>query len=350
MIDMFKSRTMLAALNQGYAPRTFLAMMFFANEEEHGSEYIDIDIVKGKRIMAPFVSPRAEGRVVKSQGRTVKSYKPPYLKPKRITSAEDIVKRNAGNSIYSAQSLIEKSGQKLGEDLVELTDSVTRRIEWMCASALTTGKIVVSGVVDEGDDASVVDDEIDFGLDASHNITLTGTALWTDAASNPITALRTWKRLIAQDSGLSARAAVLGSDVVDAFINNAKVQAQLSLRRVELGVIKPEELPEGVTYIGYLNDPGLDLYAYDEWYVDDAGAEQPMIPVDRIVMGATNARATRHYGPIMDMEAIDEGMAVGKWFPKSWRTKDPSARHVMVQSAPVVVPHQIDAFLTVKAV
>lgn len=350
MIDMFISRTMLDALEQTYAPRTFLSNMFFKQEDTHASEYIDIDIVKGKRVMAPFVSPRAEGRVLTRNGRTTRSYKVPYLKPKRITSAEDLLKRASGSAIHNPLRLAERSAEELGKDLVDLSQSIDRRIEWMAASAMTTGKIIVSGVVDEGDDAAVVDDEIDFGLDASHNITLVGAALWTDAGSDPIANLRTWKRKIAQDSGLSARAAVLGASVAEAFINNAKVKDVLSNRRMELGQIKPEELPEGVTYLGYLNDPGLDLYAYDEWYLDDAGVEQPMIPVDRIVMGATTARATRHYGAILDMDAIDQGMAEGKWFPKSWREKDPSARFVMLQSAPLVVPHQIDAFLTAKAV
>ncbi|MGA4815538.1 hypothetical protein ACPA9J_11275 [Pseudomonas aeruginosa] len=31
---------------------------------------------------------------------------------------------------------------------------------------------------------------------------------------------------------------------------------KLNTRRVDLGMIKPEELPDGVTYIGYLNDRG----------------------------------------------------------------------------------------------
>lgn len=350
MIDMFQSRTMLDALVQAYATRMFLSNLFFPQEDTHGSEYIDIDIIKGKRKMAPFVSPRAEGRVLKKEGRTTKSYKPPYLKPKRPINAEDLLKRGSGAGVYTPEQLAAKAAETLGVDLKELVDSIDRRIEWMSASALFTGKIVVSGVVDEGDDASVVDDEIDFGLSASHNITLTGSALWTDAASDPRANLRTWKRLIAQDSGLSARAAVLGGTVAETMMNHTGFRTSLDTRRIELGQIKPEELPDGVTYLGYLNDPGVDLYTYDEWYLDDAGVEQPMVPLDKIVLGATNARATRHYGPVLDLEAIEQGMAVGKWFPKSWVTKDPSTRWAMVQSAPIVIPHQIDAFLTAKVV
>ena len=349
-IDMFDSRVMLDAHEETHKPRRFLTNLFVPGEETHGEEAIDITIYKGKRKMAPFVAPRAEGRVMKREGRTVKSYKVPYLKPKRPTTANDLLKRNNGVGVYTPQQLQQKAGERLGEDMMELQDSIDRREEWMVATALSSGKIVVSGVVDDGDDAAVVDDEIDFGMDASHNITLTGVALWTDSTSNPITNLRDWKRQIAQDSGLSARAVVFGASVSNAFINNTNVKAQLDNRRIESGQIKPEELPDGVTYLGYLNDPGLDVYAYDEWYVDDAGVEQPMVPVDRIIMGSTSARATRHYGPIMDMDAIEQGMAVGKVFPKSWTTKDPSVRWLMLQSAPLPILHQIDGFLTAKVV
>ena len=349
-IDMFESRTMLAALEESFKPRTFLTDMFFPQEETHGEKWIDITIEKGKRKLAPFVSPRAEGRTLKRDGRTVKSYAIPLLKPKRVTNAEDLVKRNNGSSIYTPENLMQKSAEELGKDLVELTNSIVRRVEWMAAQALTTGKITVSGVVDDGDDSAVVDDEVDFNMDSTHKITLTGAALWTASTGNPIKDLRDWKRLIAKDSGLSARVVVFGSSVAEAFVNNDNVKGSLSNRRIEQGQINPQELPEGVTYWGYLNDPGLDIYSYDEWYLDDNGVEQPMIPVDHLVMGSTNARATQHYGPILDMDAIEQGMAINKYFPKSWRKKDPSARFVMVQSAPLTIPHQIDAFVTAKVV
>lgn len=349
-IDMFQSRIMLDAHQEVHKARRFLTTLFFSAEEEHGEENIDITIYKGKRKMAPFVAPRAEGRVMKREGRTVKSYKVPYLKPKRPTSAQDIMKRGNSSGVYTPQQLLQKSLERLGEDMAELQDSIDRREEWMIASTLTTGKVVVSGVVDDGDDAAVVDDEIDFGLDATHNVTLVGAALWTDAASDPIADLRAWKSRIAKNSGLSARAVVFGGDVATAFINNVKVKDSLNNRRIKSGQIEPEELPDGVIYLGYLNDPGLDVYTYDEWYIDDDGDEQPMVPVDRIIMASTSARFTRHYGPIMDLEAIDQGMAVGKVFPKSWVTKDPSVRWLMLQSAPLPIPHQIDGFLTAKVV
>ena len=126
-----------------------------------------------------------------------------------------------------------------GEDLADLDDQIVRREEWMCAQALTTGRIRVLG---EG-----VDDTIDFLMEASHKITLS-TGKWNAAGSDPIGNLRQWKRgVIAKDSGRTANVAVLSGEAVDAFQANELVMKMLNTRRVDLGLIKPEELPDGVT-------------------------------------------------------------------------------------------------------
>jgi len=212
----------------------------------------------------------------------------------------------------------------------------------MARQALTTGQVTVTG---EGVNAVV-----DFLMPAPHKIVHTGTDLWTDAGSDPIGDLRTWKRLIAQDSGRSADRCILGATAAEAFRVNTAVKAQLDTRRIDMGIIRPEELPDGVTYLGFLNDPGLDLFTYDEWYLDDNDVEQPMVPVDRIIMGSTRADTVRAYGAIQDEDAIQGGMVEAQYYPKSWVTKDPSVRHLLLQSAALVIPKQIDAFVTVKVV
>lgn len=336
-IDIFETRTMLQALEMMTLPRTFLLDTFFKTQEVSNSEYVDIDIIKGKRRLAPFVQPTSQGKVVERTGFTTRTFKPPYIKMKMVTTATDILKRSPGETIYDGgKSPSDKAAEQVGKDLLELTNMIIRREEWMAAQALNTGKITVSG---EGFNA-----EVDFLMAADHKVTLSGTALWTDAASDPVTNLRTWKRKISQDSGLVPDIAIMGSSVLDAFLNHSKVQNLLNNRRIDMGIINPQALPSGASYWG--NIEGLDIYAYDEWYVDDTGTEQPMVPVDKIFLGSTKARTARHYGAIKDLEAT----AAVKYFPKSWEEKDPSARWIMVQSAPLVCPHQIDAFMSIKAV
>ena len=336
-ISMFEIRTMLAAIEQMYIPKTFLLDMFFKKENIANTKHVDIDIIKGKRRLAPFVQPMAEGKVVEREGYTTNSIIPPYVKPKMPFTAMDLLNRQRGDTIYQGNaSPAVRAQMQLGKDLLKLNQMIIRREEWMAAQGLNTGIVTISG---DGIDA-----QIDFNMGATHKITLAGAALWDDSSSTPLANLRAWKQLVAKDSGLVPDVAVFGSDVVNAFLAHATVKSNLDTRRIELGQIKPELLPNGASYIGRIEQ--LDIYTYDEYYLDDADVLQPMVPVDKVWLGSTRADTTRQYGAIQDLEA----MAVVKYFPKSWITKDPSVQWVMLQSAPIVCPNQIDAFLSAKAV
>lgn len=337
MIDLFETRTMLKALDQTVPTKTFLLDTFFPTIRQSDTDIVDIDIVKGKRKLAPFVAPMHEGIAVIDEGYHTDTFRPPYIKAKKVSTAMEMLKRLPGNTIYQGEfSPSQRAAQKVGEDLRELQDMITRREEWMAAQALTTGKIHVQG---EG-----VNQIIDFQMRPDHQEILTGGALWSSATSNPIRDLRRWQEKIVQDSGLVARVAVLGRDVLNAFLDNEKVQKVLDNYRIQLGQIDPQSLPNGAKYWGSIDD--IDLYSYNEWYLDDNGVEQPMVPANTIIVGANTARTARHYGAIHDLDAT----AAVPYFPKSWTQQDPSVRFVMLQSAPLVIPHQIDAFMSIKAV
>lgn len=342
-MDIFDTRTMLEAVEQIPSARRFLMNTFFngGTPRTFGTKTVDIDIVKGKRKMAPFVHPRLPGNVVSRDGYSASTYAPPYIQPKIETTAELIFKRAAGDNPYASRTPLERAGMQLGKDLQMLDDQITRREEWMCAQALTTGQVIVQG---EG-----VNDTIDFLMASDHKITLT-TDKWDAADSDPIGNLRGWKRKVAKDSGRTANIGVMSAEAVDAFQANEMVMKQLNTRRVDMGLIKPEELPDGVTYLGYLNDPGIDLYAYDEWYLDAADDEQPMISAGGIILGSSNTQNAMLYGAIQDLDAIESGMVEAARFPKSWVTKEPSARWLKVQSAALAGFLEPDAFIFAKVV
>jgi hypothetical protein len=340
-MDIFDTRTMLEAVEQMKPARRFLQETFFSAVETSGTKTVDIDIYKGTRKMAPFVHPRLPGSLSLRQGVSSSNYAPPYVQPKRETTAELILKRNPGEDPYASASPLVKAAARLGKDLADLDDEIVRREEWMAAQALTTGTITVTG---EG-----VNDVIDFQMASAHKITLS-TKKWGASDADPLGNLRTWKRMISKASGRTANVAVMSGEAYDAFLASPTLLAQLNSRRVDLGMIKPDELPDGVTYIGYLNDPGIDLYAYDEWFVDDSGTEQPMISAGGIILGSTNTKNAMLYGAIQDIEAAESGLVEARRFPKSWVTPEPSARWLKLQSAPLAGFKEPDAFVFAKVV
>lgn len=342
-MDIFDTRTMLDAVEQMKLARRFLMTTFFngGTPRTFATKSVDIDIIKGQRKMAPFVHPRLPGSLVNRDGYRTDTYVPPYIQPKMETTAELILKRSAGENPYASRPPMQRAGEQLGKDIADLDDQIIRREEWMCAQALTTGQVRVVG---EG-----VDDTIDFMMAADHKITLS-TGQWGGTGSDPLGNLRGWKRKIAKDSGRTANTGVLSGEALDAFQSDEMVMKQLNTRRVDMGIIKPEELPDGVTYLGYLNDPGLDLYGYDEWFLDAAGDEQPMIPAGGLILGSTNTRNAMLYGAIQDLEAIESGLVEAARFPKSWVTKEPSVRWLKLQAAPLAGLLEPDAFIYAKVV
>lgn len=341
-MDIFDTLTMLEAVEQMPTPRRFLMDTFFNGRvpETFGTQTVTIDIVKGQRKMAPFVSPRLPGSISQRDGYSSNTYKPPYIQPKRETTAELLLKRAAGDAPFSSRTPLERAGEQLGKDLRDLDEQITRREEWMCAKALTTGQVRVLG---DG-----VDDTIDFLMANDHKVQVAAAERWNAATSDPIAQLRKWRRKIAQDSGRTANVGVMGGDALDAFLNNDSVLKKLNNRRVDMGIIKPEELPDGVTYLGYLNDPGLDLYGYDEWHLDEDDVAQPVVPAGGLILGATNTRNAMLYAAIQDLEAIESGLVEAARFPKSWVTQEPSVRWLKLQSAVLAGLLEPDAFLFAK--
>lgn len=340
MISLFASRALVKQTNKVTTPSLFFMKTFFEELAPTDKQYIDVVIKDGKRTLAPFVSPRSEGKVVKSQGKTVASYKPAYIKQKFITEAADILETTGGNVFYADDLTPQQRATiKLTEELQEHKEMGERRTEWMCASALTTGKIIMKG--------EDTDEEVDFGLPADHMVTLTGTALFTDPASKPLEYMRQRRRKIIKDSGVTPTHVVFGEDVIDAFLAHADVKATLDTRRISMGVIDPKAFPDGTTYYGYLNELGMEIWGYNDWYIDDAdGLEYPMMPADRMLMTSTKGEFIINYGAIKDLKAL----AAMKFFVKSWEEEDPSARYVLMQSAPLPVPTKVKAIICDKVV
>ena len=338
-IDIFNTRTMLAALEQMKRPKKFLLDTFFRETVTSDTKSVDIDIVKGKRRLAAFVNPVIAGKPVEKRGYSTNTYAPPYIKPKMITTAAELLDRLPGEILYAgAMSPQDRAMIQLGKNLAELDEMITRREEWMAAQVLQTGSVSVVG---EG-----VNDVVSFGMSGTHIITLTGDDLWSASTGTPMDDLRTWKRLVTKDSGLSPDTIVMGTAAVDAFLKHADVRNALDNRRIQLGQIDPTVFSAlGVTYYGRLNEIGADLYSYEEYYYDeDTSADVAMVDTKKVIMGSTQAYTRRQYGAIRDLEAT----ASVPRFPKSWISKDPSGRIVQVQSAPLPSLHQSDAFLCAK--
>lgn len=338
-ISIFDVRTMLEALEEIKEPNTFLMKKFFSNRVECATESVDIDIMKGTRRVPAYVNPRSEGQVIDRAGFSTYTYKPPYLKPKMVTTAEDILKRQPGEVLYGRKTNEQAASQQLGKDLKELDAIIQRAEELQAVQALLDATVQVLDI-----DGHEVVADISYPRDAALTIdlTATGETPWDSTGSDQLADLRSWRRLILQKSGMSADIAVMGSDAADILVSSSTLRAALDNRYADVGRIVMEAQELGVVYIGRFE--GIDCYEYDEWYINPAtGTEGALFDSKKVLLGCTKARCDAVYGAIRHLQA---GVAAVARFPWTWEEDDPSARFVQLHSAPLMVPVQIDSFLS----
>jgi hypothetical protein len=347
MISLYDLRSMLKVVETLPPVRTFVKDTFFKKGEVSLTDAVDIDIIKGKRKLAPFVSPLRQGKLVERDGYTTRTFKPAYVKPKMITTVDDILKRLAGEQIYTNDvysKMRDLASARLAKDLQQLNTMITRREEWMACKAITEGSVPVVG---DG-----VNDSISYLFDSSQLPVFSGTARWNQSTTcTPIADLKRLKRERVQKS-FAPNICIMGTGAIDNFLkadevigNSTGGKNLFNMTKVNIGQIDIKILPEGVTYYGRLEEVGLDLYSYEEWVVNPlTDALEPLIPENAVILGSTQALATFNYGAIKDLSCLNPY----ERFPKSWEEEDPSVRYLMLQSAPLPILNEADAWVSAR--
>jgi hypothetical protein len=333
-VNIYQTRTMLAAINQVPPVHTFLLDTFFPNVETTVSENVDVDFKKGKRKMAPFVAPRIGGKVIDRQGFKTSTYKVPKIAPERLITMDDINTRTAGESLYSLKTPAQRAAELLISDLMELDEMIVRREEWMCREVLFNGKVTMK---DEG-----LEQVVDYQF--TNKEILAGDARWTEATSKPLENLKKWRLKVIKDTGKAPDIVVMESSVAEAFIRNPEVKELLDLQRLNVGSIEPSVRSEAVTFYGKINSLNLEIYSYDEWYYDEeTKQDQPMVPVGHILM-ANRGSNKRLYGAVTQVEDTGFVTYESTRVPKSWIDKNNEVRKVRLSSRPLPVPDNVDGW------
>jgi hypothetical protein len=346
---MFDKREMTRSFAEVYAPTTYLKDRYFSPVEFHKTMKIDIDKIKGDRAVSTYVSKEDGSIKVDDKTFDTSSFTVPAIKEHTFTTAGQLIdERLPGENIYEDVSPAERSQIKLAQDQAMLSDRADRAEEKQCSELLQTG--IVTVVYANGAVGS-----IDFGLLASHKVSLLTTDAWDDAGSNPVADLLAGFEKIKDDSGKLVSDVIMGSDAASAFINNTSIAALLDNRRTEMGEINPRELnAQGVRYVATLKRPTIDIWEYVELYDSPTSTKQvPYIDRKKVVMIGEGADFRQHYGPIHDIELIDgietaESFLTQRFFKTVYKD-DPSSRKLIMQSCPLMAAHQINALYVITA-
>jgi hypothetical protein len=340
-IDVYSIAVLNRVLQELRTPSSFLLDMFFPEVQPATADDIFFDDVQKKRRLSPFVSPYREGRVVDMPGYLTKSFRPAYVKDKRLFEATMRFRRRPGEPIGGGpMTPMQRLLEAIAANMTDQLEMLTRREEWMASEILRKGQVVISG---EGYPARLVN----FGRNAAQTVTLTGASRWGQTGVSPLQNLETWRAVSQTNGGGNLNRVIMDPKAWGLFVQDQAVKDQLQSQALRGLNTLPQEPVSGysddaeasVIDRGTLGD--YRFYQYQTTYQDDNGVEQQLLPDYTVIMASPGRMmGTRCYGMIRDLKAQFEAT---RFFVKSWEVEDPSARFILMQSAPLVVPFRPNA-------
>lgn len=349
-VDLYSPVTMMEPLEIRKPPKTVFKDTFFSGQPDmfHDTQEVLVDKLRQGEEVAVYCAPTHDGKAVDREGYMTNKVKAAYVKPFRPLTFQDLIPRDAGETLMQPQGvagrLQAKAARLLGRDMVQLEDLIIRREEAMCAEVLETGQIHVVG---EG-----VDFVVDFLMPAANKGTLVGDALFTSAFCDPYTWLYGLFRGMVVRGWRTPKKMFLGGNVIDPFITNPNVKDRLSTQRaIDSGRIKPQELPDGTTYQGTINVNGyqIDVYGYDASYTEN-GVRKYIMPQDKIIVGPGETTNHMCYGAIQHLKAAELGMVEKKRFPNTYTNQSGSIRYLQIESSPLPNHREADNFACFKVI
>jgi len=306
-IDIFDWRSLTASITKIAPVQSFLLDTVFKTKVAHVSDKVDIDLIKGSQKLAMFVNKNEGPHLVGKDTYQTLTFNLPRLYEKKLFTANELGEFKTGTAgVYagSAQDIISESERYKLMELASLKDRITRRIEQMACSILSTGGLTVS------------QDNIDFTYNFDYHAgsdnqlpVLTGNYLWGGTTADIIGNIRTWKRNIFKKTGATPTIGLLGTTAATKFIADTAVLAMLDRNNQRAGVMDvTRPIINGSNYLG--NILGIDWYEYSCPYIDGAGSAAEAFDAKLCVLVAPDDSFRVHSGPIYRLQPGGDSLTI----------------------------------------
>ena len=151
-IDIYKTKTMLAAVRQMTPVTSFLRDRYFPTgsgdmfpTEEVLVEYKD---ASGNKL-APVVLPRKGSISVERDGYSTHKMVPPLVAPSRPLTIDDLNKKGFGEDLFSDRTPAERQADILLQDLQDFDELHTNREEYIAAKCMFENGYVLRQYADK---------------------------------------------------------------------------------------------------------------------------------------------------------------------------------------------------------
>ena len=346
-LNFFDTYTLMAVQRRAVPRQTFFRDRYFGTDDGDifNSDKVLTEYMDGDRKIAAFVGPRVGAIPMERTGYEIHEFEPAAIGVSRELSADDLTKRGFGEALYSQLTPEQRQQTLILRDADELGELITNREEAMAAETMLTNGCVMKHIADDVDKADEM--EIRFYSEASNPATYTPTAKWDATGGKILKDLEAMIRMLTK-RGLRASDLVCSPDVADTIINDAAVQKLLDNRRIEIGNVEPELLPDGAAIVARLNVLGriISVISYDLTYTDDEGKDKLYIPSGKCVLTAPGAGRTA-YGAVSQVEQSDGEFHTyaGRRVPKYVSSAEGNSRTLTISSRPLMIPNNKNPFI-----
>lgn len=335
-MDIFTTGVLTRVVQALPLPPLFILNNFFGEEQTETSEEIHFDVNQNRPRLAPFVLPTMPGKVMSSNGYKTSTFKPAYVKDKRIFTPNRALKRAVGEAIGGSLSPEQRMQLLLRQDLADQLEMLGRRQEVMAIEALVTGRVTVKG---DGYPETIVD----FERHGDLTVELTSGDRWGETGVDPLDDVEAWALDVAKHSGAAPDTLVMDLKSWKLFSASERVQKLLDRFRGS-DTLASTVGGEGAKFMGNIGD--YDIWVYSGFYEHpETGVLTPYLADHTVILTSKQVEGVRAYGAIQDEEA---GLQALPYFPKSWVEKDPGLRQLLMQSAPLTVPYRVNASMSAK--
>lgn len=342
-IDIFDPIELQEAVRVMPHKASFLKDTLFNSDKLHATTEVMVDFKKGQRRVATFVSDNAVAPVTGKIGYATNTFETPLVSPKDVTTILDTMKRVPGEVLMNSGMTPEGRARELLLDaLTDFETQIILREEVMCAQALFTGKIPVIG---EGVNRTITFSGFTHNGSAS--------TLWDASGStaDPIEDLKVWVSACQKDGSRTPTICVFSPNAYAAFVARCMAIGYFDQANYLNVAINPSFKAENVSYCGYLKDPALELYVYNDWYQDDwttpgTVTTLPIIPKGKLLLASQNCHFPTHYGVLAyaDEASGELRSVMAKRLADSWMQKEPAARFLKLMSRPLPCPIEVDSW------
>ena len=349
-MNIYKTKVMLGAIKQMTPVTSFIRDRYFTSGagDMFPTEEVLVESkdASGNKL-APVVLPRKGGISIEREGYVTSKMVPPLIAPCRPLTIDDLNKKGFGEDLYSDRTPAERQSEILRQDLIDFDEMITNREEYIASQCMFNNGYILKQYADKYGEGEFKEYELKFYEGEANPAEYIPGVMWNAADANILADLFLMIRMLTT-KGNNASEVLVGSDVADALVGNAKIKELFDIKNYNLGEIAPAALPQGAARLGRLNIRGrmLDIITYDGTYVDEESGEvKSYVPEKSICVTAPGAGRAL-YGCVTQMEQEDGQWHsyMGKRVPRYWADKD--GRELTVSSRPLFVPKTKDAFIT----